>query len=700
MNKWLFGALAYVVSGHVWAAHDTAQLEEIVVTAPFQRTQADTMLPVTVLTGDALKEEVGNTLGDTLANQVGVTSASFGNGVGLPVIRGQSGNRVQVMQNGVSALDAAAVSPDHSNGVEAIVAERIEVVRGPATLLYGNGAIGGVVNVIDNRIGKTLPEETSLQIEQRRNSASKQDSTVVDINGAIGQVALHFDGFYRDSKDLKIKGFAIDTAALGLTGEESDELTNTYGFIANSDVEASGVAGGASLVFDRGYLGYSISRLDNDYGLPPGVHAHEEDSEGESAGEDAAQEFVRLVMKQTRQDLRGAWQFDSGLLDSLELKVAHNDYQHEELEIEAGKPPTLGTRFENRGFEGRLTVSHAPLGGWQGVLGMQVIDRVFSASGEEAYIPESDINAIGLFLVESFDTDKWLTELGARVERQRIDPSAACRKTVSSMSLGASVIRQLSPGNLLLSLQRAERSPTVEEYFSNVDAVTCRRQVDDEDLVLHASTRLFEIGSRGLDTETSNNLELGFRKTQGRVTGEFNAYYNRISDYIFLNTGAGERDGAAIAAYEQRDATFRGFEAEVMLPVTDTGATVTQLTLFGDYVRASFSGGESGGERVPRIPPLRAGVEFAVLGDVWSGKIRTTFVARQDRITDDESVSDGYTRLDVYADYHFDLAQGEVLLFVKGSNLLNEEIRNHTAFVKDLAPQAGRGAEIGIRLSF
>ncbi|MEX1237181.1 MAG: TonB-dependent receptor, partial [Pseudomonadales bacterium] len=407
-------------------------------------------------------------------------------------------------------------------------------VRGPATLLYGNGAIGGVVNVIDNRIGTALLEAPEVQLEQRRNTASNQNSSVVDINGAIGPVALHFDGFYRNSEDLKIKGLAINTAALDLTGEELDELDNTFGYIANSDVEASGIATGASFIFDQGYLGYSVSRLDNQYGLPPGVHEHhheEEEGTHDEEEEDEAQVLVRLSMKQTRQDVRGAWYFDAGRLESLELKLTHNDYQHEELEIEVGALPVVGTRFENKGFEGRLTISHEPLAGWQGVAGMQVIDRTFSASGDEAYIPKSDINSIGLFLVESYEAVDWTTELGARFERQKIDPSASCRKTSTSMSFGASVIRALPQGNLLVSLQRAERSPTVEEHFSNVDAITCQRQASDEALVLHASTRLFEIGSRNLNAETSNNIELGFRKTRGSVTGELNLYYNRINDY-------------------------------------------------------------------------------------------------------------------------------------------------------------------------
>ncbi|XOV88976.1 MAG: TonB-dependent receptor [Pseudomonadota bacterium] len=674
-------------------------MEEIVVTAPFQRTVAETTLPVTVLSGDALKEEVGNTLGESLANQPGITSAGFGSGVGRPVIRGQGGNRVQVMQNGSSSLDAAAISPDHANGIEAILARRVEVIRGPATLLYGNGAIGGVVNVIDNRIPATGVETPSVELEHRYNSVSRQNNTVASLQLPAGPLAIHLDGFRRESGNTKVRGPAIDTPALDLDAEALEELTNTEGYIANSDLEANGGALGASFVFDQGFIGYSLDVLNNEYGLPPGVHSHDHDDEHDDEHDDDHDHdddhhdehgeedlLIRLVMKQSKHNLRGQFNFAGGLADTLDFQLTRTDYEHSELEISGDELPNVGTRFTNAGNEARVTLSHNPLFGWRGIVGVQAVNRTFSAVGEEAYIPRADIVTEGIFVVESFGGQDWTAELGARLENHEITTETGCRVEESATSLGASLVRQIDSGNLLFSAQRSQRAPTVEEHFSNVTGTDCLPPADSDDLVMHAATGLYEIGNVGLQRETANNLEVSYRRTGGVVTGEVTAYYNAIADYIYLDLGPDET-----ASYRQQDATFSGLETSFSRAFEPRAGIVTEVTLFGDYVRATFDGGGN----VPRIPPLRFGAGVSLVGQDFAVRLRATRAAAQADTAAGETSTDGYTLLDLYADYHF----GDLLVFLKGHNLLNQEIRQHTSFIKSFAPQGGRGFEVGVRFT-
>lgn len=686
--QWFPILMFLYLPGYALAEHSHGELEEIVVSAPFQRKEAETALPVNVLSGERLRKEVGNTLGDTLGNQPGVTSSSFGSGVGLPVIRGLSGNRVQVMQDGISALDASAVSPDHSNGVEAILAERIEVVRGPATLLYGNGAIGGVVNVMDNRIPDDLPAKPTFIFEQRHDSVSDQDTSVVRFDSAAGPLAFHVDGLYRDSNNIEVPGSPINLSVIDV---DNDELMESYGHIPNSNLRAHSQTGGLSYVGTNGYVGYSVSRLENDYGLPPGAHGHEEGHE--EGNEDASEEdeFVRVAMEQTRQDIKGEYRFTGGVFERLEARLTHNDYRHQEIEEGSN-----GTMFKNEGFEGRFTLTHAPRLGWQGIWGLQLTDRDFSAVGEEAFIPPSEIDSIAIFAVEGYETGTWSFELGARAERQEIDPAGPCGVSETMLSGGISGIREFDGMNLLLSYAHSQRSPTVEEVFSNVHSADCLPPPNDDELILHASTDLFEIGDPELDKERSNNFEVGLRKTAGRVVGNLSLFYNDIQDYIGLTETGRRVDGRAVATYDQKDAVFKGYELELSVPVVTRSGYRVEWSLFSDYVRATF---DQGGD-VPRVPPLRVGAAIEVAQDQWAVRVRSTRVQRQNHTAANETDTDDYVNLELYADYHWRMGGSRCLAFVKGVNLLDETVRNHTSFVKDIAPEPGRGIELGLRVIY
>ena len=720
---------AYSAENTPAVTHLEDRLESIVITAPFRVSEAETTLPVGILSGEALREKVTNSLGDTLKNEIGVNNASFGTGVGQPIIRGQTGNRVQILQNSLGTIDAASVSPDHANGVEALLADRIEVVRGPATLLYGSGAIGGVVNVIDNRIPTVLVEETNFQIEQSHNTVNDENKTVFRLDASSGSFGLHLDAFKRKNGNVEIKGLAIDEFALEELEEhmeeaikalhddheehDGEEFENTRGYIGNSDAEASGGTAGFSYVTDRGFIGFSVSELNNEYGLPLGVHTHahhedehedehenehHDDYEDEHEGQEEEVKFVRMDLEQTRYDLKGGLNFTSGWIESLTADIQQTDYQHGEVEYFEDGGKEVGTLYANEGSNSRFTLNHAPMGNWTGAWGLQLTDSEFSATGEEAFIAKTDINSLGFFGLERFSQDNYTLEIGVRFENNELDPGRGCNFDDSAMSFSGSVVYDVDDqSNILVGATRSERAPSVEELYSNVSTISCANHADDHDYVLHAATNLLELGNPNLDIEISNNFEFGYRRNAGRVTGEVSVYYNEIDDYIFLGLTGEQVDEMNVAAYYQKNATFKGLEAQVSFDIFESANLNAVLSFFGDMVDADFDHGGN----VPRIPAQKIGSELRFFGDNWSAHVHVTRVAEQDDVSPFELATDGYTLLSLYADYHIGVGgDSEVKFFVRGDNLLDEEIRNHASMLKNFAPESGRGVSLGLRFEY
>lgn len=707
--------------------HSTQTPEEIIVTTPFAQTAAETALPVGSLSGEELREKLGNTLGDTLRNEIGISSASFGPGVGHPVIRGQSGNRVSVLSNGVGVTDAANQSPDHAEGVEAALADRLEIIRGPATLLYGSGAVGGVINVIDQRIPDRLVESPEFFIEQSHNTANGENKTVVRLDLATEDLAFHFDAFTRDSDNVEIPGFAVDEFALeeleellhgheeehvGEHEEEHDEeFVNSNGFIANSQSESEGGSIGFSWVGERGFLGFSVNGLENNYGLPAGTHSdghdeneaeapegNEEEHHDEEEHHHGDVEFVRIDMDKTRYDLKGRYDFVQGPFDTLDVAIGLTDYTHYELEYFEDGDVEVGTRFANEGLESRFTLSHSHSESRSGVWGLQITDTEFSAIGEEAFIPESTVGTIGLFGVERYTQGAFTGEFGIRHEWGDIEAGSLCGNSDNALSLSASALYELGPSrNLHLGLSRSQRTPTVEELYSNVDAVTCAAYTDQEALTLHAATNLLEIGDANLSEETANNIEFGFRQHSGPLTGQLGVYHNQIDDYIFLDVTGEEYEEQLLARYRAAEATFFGVEGEVSFTLLEQEAATLDMRLFGDLVRAEFDAGGN----VPRIPPAKFGTELRYFGEHWSLHLHATRATHQSRAGSSELPTEGYTQLSLYGDYHWDFASGQELkVFFRGDNLLDEEVRNHTSLLKNYAPEQGRGFTLGLRFDY
>ncbi len=704
-------------------AHTPEVIDEIIVTSSLQQTRAETALPVNVLTGEELREKAASTLGETLKELVGVNSASFGTGVGLPIIRGQSGNRVQVLQGGVSNMDASAISPDHANSVEAVLAERIEVVRGPATLLYGNGAIGGVVNVIDNRVPSRVPEAVTGLVETRHASVSDQQTSVFKLDAGAGQFAFHLDGTYRESNNTEINGFAVNPHTVDIDDEEAlEQLLDSKGRIDNSSTRANAITAGFSWVTDSGYIGFSVSQSESNYGLPAAAHAHHEDEDHDDDHEDEHDEHdedhdehedddhdheeddhdhdeehgeggIRIKMKQDRYDFEGQYQLD-GFFTQVDGKFSVVDYQHAEIEGNG----EVGTVYSNEGSEGRFTLQHRPIGAVEGVTGIQFGNKTFSAIGEEAYIAETDTRTVGIFSVHSIDIGDVTYELGARAEHQHLDQSgSACDDSTNSYSGSASALWRMNEDtNFMVAFAHSQRAASVEEKYSNISNVTCMEPGDPEDLIAHAATQRLEIGNPNADKEQSSNIEIGIRRHMGAVTGDVNFFYNDIEDYLYMRDTGVYVDDVQIARMTQGDAVFKGVEAEFSMPISQSDHHFTELSVFTDYVRATLDGNGN----VPRIPPLRYGAQIAHSHSNWLYKLRVTQVDEQSKVAVNELPSDAYTQVNASVDYHADWQGGEFTLFAKANNLLDESIRNHASVLKDVAPEAGRSLLLGLRFEF
>lgn len=694
------------------------RMEHVLVTVPIHKKAAETALPVTILSGDELRRLAASTLGETLGDKPGISNASFGPGVGRPVIRGQSGPRTINLSNGIAAADVSSLSPDHAVGIETMLAESVEVLRGPATLLYGGGAIGGVINTLDNRIPVNRIEGIEGAVEYRYDDASEMDTGVFKLEGGSGDFAFHVSGTFRDFGNLDVPGLAIDEAAVerqeellgGGHGEDHDdqdgheedhdhdeeELENSDGFIANTDGDADVYTIGGSYHFgERNFIGFAYNSFETNYGIPPGAHEHHheeehdeehegEEHEGEEHGEEE-EEIIRIDLKQRRYDTQlHMHDLVPGLIDVARGFLTYTDYEHVELE-----GAEVGTEFERQTWEGRLELVRE--GANHGVLGLQWRTDEFEAIGDEAYVPATDSSEWGLFYVQDFHTADWLFEVGGRADYVERDPATGFEEDFTSFSLSGTALYTFNSNwNLGMSLSRAARAPATEELFSNLNNT-------DEQLVTHAATGIIEIGDPDLDEEVSLNADLSLKWQNEGSFAEFTVFYNTFNDYIFLLNTGGEVDETPVYAYAQDDADFYGVEFESSFELASIAGGDLSLGIFGDMITGEF---DSAGD-VPRLPPMRVGSELSWRSDALGAYIRVLNADDQDDPGAFETGTDGYTRWDAGLDYTARFSGGtELLAFIKLKNITDEEIRLSTSFLRNFAPQAGESVEAGVRFMF
>lgn len=652
------------------------ELEPVVVTAPLLLKTSESVVPMTVLSDDELRMKNGHSIGDTLKNELGISSQSFGPGVGTPVIRGQAGSRVRVLSNGIGSNDVSAISPDHATSVDSLLAERIEVLRGPATLLYGSGVMGGVVNVIDTRIPEQISDKLlGGALEQRFDSTSDETSSTMKLEGSQGLLAYHLDGFYRHRNNLAISGRGIDTSRVAITDPSLTVVDNPSNYLNNTGAEAISGSAGASWLGDSGFAGASFNNLNNNYGIAPN---------GSGA------EATVIALRQNKYDFKSELDKPFSFAKTLKTRLGYTDYQHTEL-----VDGTAGSFFTNKTYESRIELDHQDIGPIRGIVGFQALIGDFNAIDKNtgnSIVPRSQTNGYSVFAVESFDAGRVTYQFGTRIEQSDISPQSMSNLSYTPVSISASALWQLDQRNSLnLALTRSSRAPNVQELLANG---------------YHDATRSFERGYLGLKTEKAYNLDLGYRLKTDWLRTEFDLFHNWASDYIYQQRNGefvGEDGNACtvdckpVVVSSQQGAIFKGYEAKLILPMLENHYGLVELMLFSDYTRGQFANGAD----VPRMPPLRYGIQLDYNRDTLSSYLRFTRAEAQSHAGDFETTTAAYHLLNVGINYHLNTYQNtELMLFAKGNNLLGETIRNSTSYLRNFAPEAGRGAEIGFRATY
>ncbi|MGY6518771.1 MAG: TonB-dependent receptor [Lysobacteraceae bacterium] len=695
------------------------RLDTLVVTGtPIRQSAEELVRPWEVVAGAELERRKSVTLGETLEQVSGVHPAWFGPGVGRPIIRGLEGGRVQVLANGMSALDVSTIGVDHATSVEPFLADQIEVLKGPATLLYGSGALGGAVNVVDGRIPEVVPDAASGltgRAELRGNTVNRERTGMARLDGGGGPFAFSLSLLSRETDDYRIpvpaeaeaEHHGHDDHHHDHDHDHDDDHGHGHGLrLENSALRTRAASFGSSLIGERGFIGAALGMFDTRYGLPGHSHEHHDHDHGHGHDHDHDDhdhdEEVFIDLRQRRADVRG------GLLDpfagheSLNVRVARTWYEH--IEFEDGEPESV---FQNDGLEARLEAVHREVGGWRGAWGAQVGRRDLNAFGDEAFVPPSITRDLGLFVLEERDFGRTKIELGARMDRSRVKPedSDSLRFTTGSASI-AGRFRLNDQVYLLAGFDHVQRAPTAEELLSNG---------------FHVATRSFEIGDRDLDKETANRLEVGLHWHTARFDLKTAVYRTHFDDYIYLaNTGVVD-GGGEVRLWTQADTRFTGAEAEARLMLAEGAMGRWDLRVFGDTVRASFRGDQSRevsfrvphgnhfhnhtveldlvGD-LPRIPADRVGLGLDWGLGGWRAGAGAVHYFEQDRIAQFEEKTHGYTLVNANIAYHWDMANAGWEVFLDGRNLTNEEARPHTSFLRDLAPLPGRSLAFGLRMHF
>jgi iron complex outermembrane receptor protein len=690
------------------------EVERVVVSGgEIESSETDKAQSVTILSEDDLKLHTEPTLGDTLARQPGVGGSDFTAGASRPVIRGQADNRVRVLNNGTEVFDVSNLSPDHAPSVSTLLSQSIEVVRGPATILYGSGAIGGVVNVTDNLIPVEQPSTTlSGEVDGRFNSVDLERSGAMALTlSPFKHFVIHAEGSLLRTDDRSIPGFALDQRIRAeLTPEQRHDNGfggNPFGTVPNTMVETKDFGIGASYVWDKGYFGASYTRFLSYYGVP-------DDPEVDEPGVPPAR--VHLNVRKDQYNVR------SSILDPLpwfsvaNLKFVYTDYKHDELDNNK-----VGATFKTNGVDSRIELVHKPIGIVEGSIGSQIFYKDLSVLGEEAFLQPTHDLAVAGFIFEEVKLNPVRLQFGARVEYDAVSidssnpeltsltsPSEKDQEFLPVSGAAGALYDFAKDWQLALNLTYSQRAPTPEELFARGP---------------HDATFQFIIGDPNLDVEINRTVDLNLRRTAGRVTGFISGFYTSYDGFIdFTATGAIE-DNLPVYIYTPKNATFYGGEGRVdfhLLPLEITRAIEPSdsksvknvimgseetpqknpndlyLRLQADYVHAE----DSSGEPLPRITPFRYGISLNYESEHWLASIEGWRVDAQNRVAEFETPTPGYTFLNASIGYKFRWGRTYNYLYARGTNLLDAEARDHLSFLKEVLPLPGRGVVVGLRTTF
>lgn len=683
------------------SASDQAAAQDIIITAPFQRREDDVLQGTSVLSGEKLTRDLRPTIGDTLSHLPGVSATSFGPNASRPVLRGFQGDRIRVLTDGIGSIDVSNTSADHATIINPLLADKIEVLRGPAALQFGSSAVGGVVNVIDARIPRRLPKDGyRLSGIGTFGSAANERTGQLAGDAAIGgNVVVHADGSYSASDDLSIGGFAL-TPARRVEATASSRLPPIPGadpidFAGNAAIRGrlpntaarTWTAGvGAALITDTGNLGVSYSHYESLYGVP--IRYATLPGQG--------QESPRLDVVQNRIDLRGEVETGGSFFSKISVRGGHATYRH----FERDPSGAIGTAFFNNGTEGRIEIAQADRGGWRGASGVQYFNRQFAVDGDEAFLPRSETNQAGFFTLQQVDLGAFRAEAGARFEttdvRSKVTAGdvrfADARRHFDSLAASVGGSYRLADGvRIGVNLSYTERAPTAEELFANGP---------------HAGTQAYELGNPTFRLERSWGIEGTFHAHGDNYSIDASAYYNDFSDYISENQvdqavciAAAAPSGRTVDLpcfqYSQSAARYWGAEAEASLTFARSGGYDFNVDLLGDYVNATIV--DLG--PAPRIPPARVLGGLEAQSDRLTGRFEVEHVFRQGRIAAFETPTDGYTMVNASVGFNpFGKDRG-IGVTLSANNLFDVDARRHTSFLKDFAPLAGRDIRVTARFT-
>ena len=641
--------------------------------------------PVAVLNGRELSLKRESTIGETLNGTPGVTSSYFGPNASRPIIRGMDGDRVRIMQNGVGALDASSLSPDHAVAIDPLIAEQIEVIRGPATVLYGAGAVGGVVNVIDHRIPKEPLNGVMGRGETRFGGADNERSGAAVIDVGNGMFAIHADVYTRKTDDLSIPRSAQNK----LIGEgHADHVHN--GKLANSAAKSDGGAFGASLTFDKGHVGFSYSEFNNFYGT-------------------VAEPTVKVDMKSNRLDFSSEVHHLDTFIERIKFRMAFTDYKHQEINSGA-----IDTTFLNRGIESTLEAGHAKIGNLSGVLGLQTQNTRFSALGDEAFVPSTHTSSQGVYLYEELPIDRLKLSAGGRIDKTTVKSAGGGADEGSGPKFGEAASKEFTPKNLsagalfsmdehwsiATNLTHTERAPTQNELFSKG---------------AHVATNQYErgltqssMGVAKVAIEKASGIDAQIRWKTDKHSFSLGGFYTKFDNFINIyNTGFySDKNGNTNSTQDDTfslaeavtvgvPATFTGMEAQGKFRIYE-GLGDLDLNIRGDYVRAT---NEITDTPLSRIAPMRIGTGLDYHLGEFASKIDILHGFKQDRVATNELPTDGYTMVNATISYRLKTALN-LEAFAKARNLLDEDIRDHSSFLKEIAPMGGRSVLFGLRGEF
>ncbi len=673
---------------------------EIVVTGILPTSERDVLAGTSVVSGEVLTRDLRPSIGETLSKQPGVSATSFGPSASRPILRGFQGERVRVLTDGIGSIDVSNTSADHAVIIDPLLAERIEVLRGPSVLLYGSSAIGGVVNVIDKRIPRTLPENGyAVDAIATYGSAAKERSIAGSGDVALGgHFVFHADGSYSKSDDLKIGGYVLSpsaraqalAAAAGPTTPDDPDFAETAalrGKLPNTQAETWTAGAGLAYVSDTANIGVSYSHYDSLYGVPIRYAL--------ASGEE--QEAPRLSVLQNRFDFRADIDTGGGFLSKVRARAGYANYRHFELEEDG----SIGTAFYNKGFEGRLELVQANRGGWQGASGVQYYHRNFNVVGDEAFLPQNNTSQVGLFTLQQFDFGKLRAEGGIRYEHSSLQSNPAAgdlrfpnaKRNFDAFSGSAGLSYALSDDvRIGINASRTERAPSGEELFANGG---------------HAGTQAWELGNPNFGLEKSWGLETTLHVHKDGFSFDASAYYDWFDGYISENQVAQSVCQAAALPsgrtvdlpcfqFQQVKARYYGLEGDLSARLARIGDYAINFDLLGDYVHAS----QGNGDPVPRIPPLRVLGGLEAQSSLLTARVEVEHVWAQDRIAAFETPTAGYTLTNASLSFRPFAQNRKISLTLSANNIFDVDARRHSSFLKDFAPLAGRDLRATLRLGF